>query len=126
MTDEWRERVHQYLGGLIRAADGIPEAIGGTADHVHLLVGLRATHVLAEFVQDIKQTSSRWIHDSIGIKNFAWQPGYAAFTVSVSNCPAVKEYIAGQMEHHRTKSFQEEYVAFLQRHGVEYDERYLW
>jgi len=126
ITDDWRGRLHEYLGGLVRAADGIPEAIGGTTDHVHLLVGLRATHALAMFVQDIKQTSSRWIHETIGVKNFAWQPGYGAFTVSVSNCDAVKEYIANQVEHHRTKTFQEEYIAFLQKHGVEYDEKYLW
>lgn len=110
----------------MRAADGIPEAIGGTADHVHLLVGLRATNSLAAFVQDIKQTSSRWIHETAGAKNFAWQPGYGAFTVSVSNCDAVKSYIANQAEHHRTKTFQEEYVTFLNRHGVEYDEKFLW
>jgi REP element-mobilizing transposase RayT len=126
IADEWRARLHEYLGGLVRAADGIPEAVGGTADHVHLLVGLRATHLLAAFVQDIKQTSSRWVHETIGVKNFAWQPGYGAFTVSVSNGDAVKEYIADQVEHHRTKKFQEEYVAFLQKHGVEYDEKYLW
>lgn len=126
IADEWRNRLHEYLGGLVRTADGIPEAIGGPADHVHLLVGLRATHSLAPFVQDIKQTSSRWIHETIGVKNFAWQPGYGAFTVSVSNRDAVKEYIAHQVEHHRTKTFQEEYLAFLKKHDVEYDEKYLW
>ena len=99
--------------------DLLKARVGGTNDHVHLLVGLRATHALATFVQDIKQTSSRWIHETIGVKNFAWQPGYGAFTVSVSNCDAVKEYIAHQVEHHRTKTFQEEYVAFLQKHRVE-------
>ena len=126
IADAWRSRLHEYLGGLIQAADGVPEAIGGVADHVHLLVGLRATHSLAPFVQDIKQSSSRWIHETIGVKNFSWQPGYAAFTVSVSNCGAVKEYIANQIPHHQTKTFQEEYVAFLQRHRVEYDEKFLW
>jgi REP element-mobilizing transposase RayT len=126
ITDAWRERLHEYLGGLVRAADGIPEAVGGTADHVHLLIGLRATHTLAAFVQDLKQTSSKWIHETIGIKNFAWQPGYGAFTVSVSNRRIVKEYIATQIEHHRTKSFQEEYLILLQKHGVEFDEKYLW
>jgi putative transposase len=126
ITDAWRARLHEYMGGIIRKADGIPEAIGGIEDHVHLLVGLRATHVLAEFVQDVKQTSSRWIHDIIGVKNFAWQSGYGAFTVSVSNCDAVKGYIADQPEHHRTKSFQAEYVQFLQKHGITFDEKYLW
>ena len=126
IADEWRNRLHEYLGGLVRVADGIPEAIGGTADHVHLLVGLRATHALASFVQDIKQTSSRWIHETIGEKNFTRQQGYGAFTVSVSNCEVVKRYIANQAEHHRTKSFQEEYVAFLKKHDVKYDEKHLW
>jgi REP-associated tyrosine transposase len=76
ITDEWRARLHEYLGGLIRAAGAVPEAVGGVNDHVHLLVGLRATHTLSSFVQDIKQTSSRWIHETIGAKDFAWQQGY--------------------------------------------------
>ena len=126
IADDWRNRLHEYLGGLIRTADGFPDTCGGTADHVHLLVGLRATHSLAPLMKDIKQSSSRWIHETIGIKNFAWQPGYGAFTVSVSHRAAVKEYIANQAEHHRTKGFQEEYVTLLKKHGVEYDEKYLW
>ena len=126
ITDDWRDGLHEYLGGLIRHAAGIPEAVGGCSDHVHLLAGLRATHTLATFVQDVKQTSSKWIHETIGAKEFAWQQGYGAFTVSVSLCDTVKEYIANQPEHHRKKTFQEEYVAFLKKHGVEYDERYLW
>jgi putative transposase len=126
IEDAWRARLHEYLGGLIRNAGGIPEAVGGTMDHVHLLVSLGATHDLASFVKDIKQSSSRWIHENIGIKNFAWQPGYGAFTVSVSNCDDVKKYIGNQIQHHRTKSFQDEYATLLKRHGVSYDEKYLW
>ena len=126
IVEEWRARLHEYLGGLVRNADGIPEAIGGSADHVHMLAGLPATKALSPFVQDIKQTSSRWIHQTMGVKKFAWQQGYGAFTVSVSNCSAVKQYIANQIEHHRKKSFQEEYIEFLKRHGVDYDDRYLW
>jgi putative transposase len=125
-ADAWRPRLHEYLGGLVRTAEGVPEAIGGTADHVHLLVGLKATHTLAAFVQDIKQTSSRWIHDTMGVPNFAWQPGYGAFTVSPSGREAVRGYINRQAEHHRVKTFQEEYLEFLKKSGVEYDERYLW
>ena len=122
----WRSRLHEDLGGLIRAAQAIPEAIGGTADHVHLLIGLRATHALATLVQDIKQTSSRWIHETIGEKEFVWQLGYGAFSISPTARDAVKAYLANQEEHHRTKTFQEEYVEFLHKSGVEYDERYLW
>jgi len=87
---------------------------------------VRATPTLASLVQDLKQTSSRWIHQTIGVKNFAWQPGYGAFTVSVSNGAAVKEYIAHQIEHHRTTTFQEEYIMFLKKHGVEFDAKHLW
>lgn len=126
ITETWREPLHEYLGGLTIHADAIPKAIGGTADHVHMLVGLRATHSLATFVQDIKQSSSRWVHERIGVSNFAWQPVYGAFTVRLSYCPAVKAYIANQIEHHRKRTFKEEYVMFLQKHRVTYDESYLW
>ena len=71
-------------------------------------MNISATHALAPFVQDIKQTSSRWIHETIGVKYFAWQPGYGAFNVSVSNCDPVREYISNHAGHHRTKTFQEE------------------
>ena len=125
-ADAWRPRLHEYLGGLVRATDRIPKSIGGTADHVHLLVDLRATHALASFVQHIKQSSSHRIREAIGVKHFAWPPGYGAFTVSISNCAAVREYIANQIGYPRTKSFQAEYVAFPQKYGVEYDEKYLW
>jgi len=126
IADAWRSRLHEYLGGLVRAAHGIPEAIGGTSDHVHLLVGLPATGPLSSFVQDIKQTSSRWIHEELAVKRFQWQPGYGAFTVSAPNRAGVRKYIANQGEHHRQKTFQEEYRQFLDKSGVKYDERYLW
>ena len=124
-----RTRLWEYLGGLVRAANSRNSRIHrwNHQTHIHLLVGLRATHALAcTFVQDIKQASSRWVHETVGVKNFAWQPGYGAFTVSVSNCPSVKAYIENQAEHHKDKTYQEEYVAFLGRHLVEYDEKYLW
>ena len=121
----WRERLHAYIGGVVRNVEG-PEAIGGVADHVHLLIGLRATARLADVVRDLKAVSSRWVHDEIRERAFAWQEGYGAFTVSASQREAVREYIARQEEHHRKRTFQEEYVELLQRSGVEYDERYLW
>jgi len=122
----WRERLHAYIGGVIRSVEGVPEAIGGVANHVHLLIGLRATARLADVVRDVKAVSSRWVHDEIGERAFAWQEGYGAFTVSASQREAVREYIAPQEEHHRQRTFQEEYLELLQRSGVEYDERYLW
>ncbi len=121
-----RERLHAYLGGVVRNVGGVPEAIGGVADHVHLLIGLRATHCLADVVRDVKSVSSRWARDEMRDALFTWQEGYGAFTVSPSQIETVRRYIAGQEEHHRGRTFQEEYVEFLQRSGVEYDERFLW
>ena len=122
----WRERLHAYLGGVVRNVEGVPEAIGGIADHVHLLIGLRATACLADVVRDVKAVSSRWVHEEIGDRTFAWQEGYGAFSVSASQRGMVREYIARQEEHHRKRTFQEEYLELLKRSGVEYDERYLW
>jgi len=122
----WRDRIHAYLGGTVRTLGGVPEAVGGTADHVHLLVGLRATHCLADVLREIKRSSSLWVHETVGLAEFSWQEGYGAFTVSASNVASVKQYILKQEEHHRKRTFQEEYVEFLRRSGVEYDERYLW
>jgi len=126
IAPEWRSRLHAYLGGAAKTLEVIPEAVGGVADHVHLLLGLRATHRLADIIRDVKRTSSAWIHESICDKQFEWQDGYGAFTVSASLLETVKKYIARQEEHHRKKTFQEEYLELLKLSGVEYDERYLW
>lgn len=123
---EWRLRLHPYLGAIIDRLDGKPEAVGGTADHVHLLAGLRPKHTLADVVREVKASSSQWVHRTIGIKKFSWQDGYGVFTVSPSNIAAVKKYIAHQEEHHRRKTFQEEYLEFLRESGIQFDERYLW
>jgi putative transposase len=126
IKESWRGRLHAFLGGAVRSLEGVPEAVGGTGDHIHLLVGLRANHTLADVLRDIKSASSHWVHDTIGVRDFAWQDGYGAFTVSASLIEKVKIYIAHQEEHHRKRTFQEEYVEFLNQSGVEYDERYLW
>jgi putative transposase len=121
----WRARLHEYLGGTISGLGGVSQGVGGVADHVHLLVGLKATHCLADVLRELKKASSVWVHEQIGVKAFAWQEGYAAFTVSATARPAVREYIANQEEHHRRKTFREELVEMLARAGVEYDPRYL-
>lgn len=126
IADAWRPRLHAYLGGVAKTAEIVPEAIGGVADHVHLLLGLNATHRLSDAIRDIKRISSSWVHETIGEKDFGWQDGYGAFTVSVSLLETVSNYIAHQEEHHRKKTFKEEYLELLQRSGVKYDERYLW
>jgi len=125
ITPAWRERLHAYMGGMVRTRDGVPEIVGGVADHVHLLVGLRATHTLADFLRELKSSSSAWVHREIGIKGFEWQEGYGAFTVSASRLSAVKLYIKRQEEHHRKRTFREEYLEMLQRSGVEFDERFV-
>ena len=122
---EWRARLHQYLGGQVKGLGGVAESVGGVADHVHLLVGLKATHCLADFMRELKKQASAWVHAEIGAAGFAWQEGYAAFTVSPNSCSGVRGYIENQEEHHRQKSFREELIELLQRAGVEYDERYL-
>ena len=126
IDEPWRARLHAYLGGGIRTAGGVPEAVGGVGDHVHLLMGLRATHRLADVVRDIKAASSEWVHKEIKQAVFSWQEGYGAFTVSPSQIDDLKQYIANQAEHHRRKTFQEEYLELLLKTGVEFDERYLW
>jgi putative transposase len=121
----WRSRLHNYLGGTIRGLGGFPQEVGGAMDHVHLLVGLKATHCLADLMRELKKASSAWVHEEIGRRSFTWQEGYAAFTVSATVREAVRQYIARQEEHHRTKSFREELVEMLNKAGIEYDPKYL-
>ena len=116
---------HQYLGGIALRLGAEPRGIGGISDHVHLLVSLKSTHCLADFMRELKKASSAWMHDKGNQRAFAWQEGYCAITVSPSGRKAVRDYIANQEEHHRVKSFREELVMFLKKAGVAYDERYL-
>jgi REP element-mobilizing transposase RayT len=121
-----RTRMHAFLGGVIRQHDGVALDVGGTADHVHLIVGLKPTHTLANVLRVLKRDSSKWVHEELGLQAFAWQEGYGAFTISKSDLPSVRRYVQEQEEHHRKRSFQEEYRALLERHGISFDERYLW
>ena len=121
----WSERLHEYLGGTVNGLKGYSQGIGGTADHVHLLVGLRATHRLADFMRELKKSSSSWVHQEIGLADFAWQEGYGAFSVSPTARDGVKQYIANQEEHHRKKSYRDELINLLELAGVEYDPKYL-
>ncbi len=125
IADDWRERLHAYLGGIVKNLNGVPLAVGGVADHVHVLVSLNTSHRLDYLVRDLKADSSAWIHKELK-KKFEWQKGYGAFTVSPSNIESVRHYVLHQAEHHRKKTFQEEYIQFLNASGVGYDERYLW
>ena len=121
----WRPRLHQYLGGTIRAFDGFPDEVGGVADHVHLLVGLKATHCVSDFMRELKKRTSTWVRDEMKVPQFAWQEGYAAFTVSPTTRDDLRRYIRNQEQRHSTQSFRDELIELLERHGVQYDPRYL-
>lgn len=121
-----RQRVHEYIGGIIRNMDGVAHAVGGTGDHLHIAAGLRATHCLADVMREVKSESSRWIHEELRLAGFAWQEGYGAFTFAAPDLEAVRSYVLNQEEHHRMKTFQEEYVAMLKRGMVAYEEDFLW
>jgi putative transposase len=122
---EFRADVFADLGGIVREMYGIALIINGTADHVHALVRIRPTQSAAEIARVMKANSSKWI----GAKwssEFAWQTGYGVFRVSESNVAAVTRYIAGQEEHHQKHTLQEEFVTFLKKNNVAYDEKYIW
>ncbi|PYK14474.1 MAG: IS200/IS605 family transposase [Verrucomicrobia bacterium] len=121
-----RDRLFAYLGGIARENKMTALEIGGVADHVHLLLSIPASLALSKAVQLLKGGSSHWLKETFpNVNDFAWQDGYAVFTVSQSQLDDVRAYIRSQPEHHRTKTFVEEYRAFLTRHRIEYDERYL-
>ena len=120
----WRSQLHEYLGGTIRGLSAVPEIIGGVEDHVHLLIGLRATHRLSDVMQELKKASSMWAAENHE-RLFSWQDGYAAFSVSWTHRDAAYKYIAGQAEHHRQIDFVAELRNLLERNGVQYEEKYL-
>ena len=122
-----QERVWAYLGGIVRQNDLKPLLIGGVHDHVHMLLSVPPSIAVSEALKQIKGGSSGWIKQNVpGCRAFGWQDGYGAFTLSKSQEPGVKDYIRHQREHHRVKTFQEEYRALLDRHGIQCEERYLW
>jgi REP element-mobilizing transposase RayT len=127
ITPDLRPRLYDYLGGIIRDEGGVLLAAGGVADHVHLLVRLRQETAVADLLRVAKANSSKWVHETFpGSARFGWQAGYGAFTVSYSQVAAVKGYIGRQEEHHRRVTFQDEFRKFLIKHGIEFDEQYLW
>jgi REP element-mobilizing transposase RayT len=127
LNDEIRSRLWPYLGGLVKNEDGIPLIINGIADHVHLLVKLHQDSSISAFVRAIKAKSSGWIRKNFPIGDtFVWQTGYGAFTVSQSQAPRVRAYIANQEEHHRKQPFDAEFRALLRNHGFDVPEELIW
>jgi len=122
-----REELHRYLGGILTNLDCPPIIVGGVEDHVHLLSGLSRTREPAAMVKELKRSSSLWLKTrSPEMHDFAWQSGYGIFSIGFSQIETTRKYIAGQEEHHRKISFQDELRQLLQREGIKFDERYVW
>lgn len=120
------DRLWAYIGGIARENGMTALAVGGAADHAHVLVALPATVTVAAAMREIKRGSSLWMHEACAMPGFAWQQGYGAFSIGHSQIEATVRYIAGQQEHHRRRDFQAEFLAILRKHCIEYDPRYVW
>ena len=126
ISQDLQRRLWPFMGGIARENNWKTLAIGGVEDHVHLLLSLPATTPIAKAIQVIKGGSSKWVHENFPERrDFAWQEGYGAFSVGVSQIEATVHYIQTQREHHRKRTFAEEFLSFLKRHGIEYDERHV-
>ena len=122
-----RPRLYDYIGGTLRSMDAHIEEIGGIEDHVHILAAIPPTLAISNVVRDLKANASKWINDNgLTFSRFEWQTGYAAFTVSFSQLGILRQYIRGQEEHHRKQTFEDEYVAFLDRHGISYERKQIF
>lgn len=127
ITQQLRARLWPYLGGIARENGITAVSVGGVEDHVHMLLSLPATMPIAKAMQLIKGGSSKWVHDTFPDQQFfAWQTKYGAFSVSVSQVDKIVAYIGNQEAHHRKMTFQDEFIALLEKHRIEHDERYLW
>ena len=121
-----QSRLFEYIGGTLRNHECRLVAAGGMPDHVHLLVSLGRTLTVADAVRVTKSNSSRWAKEDFGLRDFQWQDGYGAFAVSYSQIEQVRSYLANQQQHHQRLSFQEEFLEFLRRHNMPWDDRYVW
>jgi len=127
IAPDLQDRLWPFMGGIARENRMKALAIGGVEDHVHLLLSVPSTLAIAKAIQLTKGGSSKWVHETFRQHaHFAWQEGYGAFSIGISQVDSTTAYIQSQAEHHRTKTFQEEFLAFLKRHAIEYDERYIW
>ncbi|MBL0127693.1 MAG: IS200/IS605 family transposase [Flavobacteriales bacterium] len=125
IDQRWRSRLWEYMGGTIRGLGDVPHGVGGWDDHVHLLIDLRPTHVLADVVRELKKASTAWIRQEIGVRTFSWQEGYGAFTVGYREREVIRQYIEQQEVHHRKKGSREELLDLLKEAGIEFDPKHL-
>jgi putative transposase len=124
---EFEDRLHKYISGIIRGIEGNSIEINGTPDHVHILTILPPKIAVSDALREIKANSSKWVHDTFpDLSKFGWQDGFAAFTVSKSQVEPVRQYIRDQKLHHRQSDYKQELIGLLDKHEIEYDERYVW
>ncbi|GIL19436.1 MAG: IS200/IS605 family transposase [Candidatus Jettenia sp.] len=124
---EWKDELHKYIAGIIKGREQKPIIVNGMPDHIHAFVGLRPAMAISDLVRDIKNNSSNFINEKKLVKGkFSWQEGYGAFSYSHSHIQNVYDYILNQEEHHRKKTFREEYIDFLKKFEIEYNEKYLF
>ena len=124
---DMRDDLYSYIGGIMKNKNAKLISAGGMFDHIHLYASMPSTISIADFVNAVKSNSSRWIHESSSrLRGFAWQEGYGAFSVSKSEEGTVVRYISSQEDHHRKQTFKEELIGLLEKHGIEYDKRYIW
>ncbi len=127
ITPGIQSRLYDYMGGIVRGEGGVVYAVGGMADHVHLLLRWRTDGTIADLVRKVKSRSSLWVHQTFSdAARFAWQEGYGVFSVSSSAESDVKAYIERQSEHHKKREFREEFLALLRAHRVDFEERYVF
>lgn len=124
---EYKNRIFEYLGGSLKTLGCTSLQVGGVSDHIHILAAIPPKYAVSEIIRDIKVCSSKWINSSLpNVKEFSWQEGYGSFSVSSSQKEAVTSYILDQEKHHKTRTFKDEFVEFLNLHEIEFDEKYLW
>lgn len=127
ISKQWKDELHKYIAGIIKGKDQKPIIVNGMPDHIHAFIGLRPAMALSDLVRDIKNNSSNFINGKKWVTGkFSWQEGYGAFSYSHSQIDTVYKYILNQEEHHKKKTFREEYLNFLKEFDVPYDERYLF
>lgn len=123
----WRDEVFRYIAGIINGKGQKSIIVNGVADHIHVFVGLKPIMNISDLIRDIKNNSSKFINEQNWVRGkFSWQEGYGAFSYAHSQIENVYQYIANQEEHHRKKTFKEEYIDFLEKFNIEHDEKYLF